>query len=87
VTAQGGGPTKPKRGIRGYSWRTIVVVILAIYAFLLIILNSGRVKVDFVFVDARTSVFVLVLVSIALGTLIMWLAPHIRERRKRGSQK
>lgn len=87
MTAHGDGPTKSKRGIRGYSWRTIVVVLLAIYAFLLLILNSGRVKVDFVFFDARASVFVLVLISIGLGALIMWLAPHILDRRKRGSQK
>jgi uncharacterized integral membrane protein len=69
---------------RGWSWKGVALLVLAIYALLLIVLNSGHVRVDFVFFHARTSVFVLVLVSMGLGALIVWLAPHLSRRRRRG---
>jgi uncharacterized integral membrane protein len=72
---QGGGPG-------GLSWKAIVLAVLGIYALLLIILNSKKVSVDFVFFSAETSVFILVLLTMALGALIMWLVPRIRQHRK-----
>jgi uncharacterized integral membrane protein len=74
-----------EQGGRRWSWKSIALLALAIYALLLIVLNSGHVRVDFVFFHARTSVFVLVLVSMGLGALIVWLAPRVRRRGKRGS--
>jgi uncharacterized integral membrane protein len=72
---------KPADGKTGVSWKTILLAILGIYALILIILNSKQVKIDFVFFHARTRVFVLVLLSMALGALIMWLIPRLRRRR------
>jgi uncharacterized integral membrane protein len=65
-----------------WNWKAIVVLVLAIYALLLIVFNSGHVRVNFVFFHARTSVFVLVLVSMGLGALIGWLAPRVRRRNR-----
>jgi len=86
VSAQDGPGDKPKGGggLGGFSWRAILLVVLGIYALLLIITNSQRVKVHFVFVTARTRVIFLVLVCIALGFLIAWLMPRIRQRGRDG---
>jgi uncharacterized integral membrane protein len=70
----------------GISWKTIVLIVIGIYALVLILLNSKQVKIDFVFFHARTRVFVLVLLSMALGALIMWLVPRFRSRRGGGGR-
>ena len=75
-------PEKEPRGVAGVSWRVILIAALAIYAVLLIVFNSKTVSVDFVFVTEKTRVIWLVLLSVALGALIMWLLPRIRRQRK-----
>ena len=70
------------RGQGGISWKAILLAAAGIYALLLIILNSKKVSVDFVFVSPRTRVIFLVLLSMALGALITWLVPRIRRGRK-----
>jgi uncharacterized integral membrane protein len=84
--ADGQKAAKGGDGKSGVSWKTIVLIVLAIYAFVLIILNSKQVKVDFVFFHARTRVFYLVLLSMALGALIMWLVPRFRRSRAGGDR-
>jgi len=78
-------PTK-KRGAGGgpggYSWKAILLAALGVYALLLIIVNSKRVDVNFVFFHAKTRVIFLVLLSMGLGALLMWLAPRMRQKRK-----
>ena len=75
---QGSGPG-------GYSWKAIILVALGIYALLLIILNAKTVSLDFVFFSHKTRVIFLVLLSMALGALIMWLVPRKRRSRKEKS--
>lgn len=70
-------------GPGGFSWKTIALAVLGIYALLLIILNSKSVSIDFVFVSEKTRVIFLVLLCVALGALIMWLIPRTRNRRKK----
>ena len=88
-TSQPGAPTdratkKPWEGSgpAGFSWKAIILAALGIYALLLIVFNSKTVSVDFVFASRQTRVIYLVLLSMALGALIMWLVPRIRQRRK-----
>ena len=69
-------------GPAGFSWKAIILAALGIYALLLIVFNSKTVSVDFVFASRQTRVIYLVLLSMALGALIMWLVPRIRQRRK-----
>jgi len=69
-------------GPGGLSWKAILLAGLGIYAILLIILNSERVSVDFVFVSHKTRVVFLVLLSIALGALIMWFVPRRRQQNR-----
>ena len=75
--------TDERSGIAGVSWKVILLAALAIYAVLLIVFNSKTVSVNFVFVTEKTRVIWLVLLSVALGALIMWLVPRIRRQRKR----
>jgi uncharacterized integral membrane protein len=70
-------------GPGGLDWKAIAVVALGIYALLLIILNSKTVSVDFVFVSHKTRVIFLVLLSMALGALIMVLVPRLRRQQKK----
>jgi uncharacterized integral membrane protein len=65
----------------GRNWRAILLAALALYAVLLVIVNSKQVSVDFVFFSAKTSVLVLILLSMGLGALIMWQLPRLLRRR------
>ena len=73
-------------GPKGISWKAILLVALGVYALLLIILNSKSVSVDFVVVSQRTRVIFLVLLSMALGALIVWLVPRMRRGRMKRRQ-
>jgi len=84
--ADGQKPARSGDGKTRVSWKTIVLAILAVYALVLIVLNSKQVKVDFVFFHTRTRVFFLVLLSMALGALIMWLVLRSRRRRTGGDR-
>ena len=75
-------PAEEASVIAGLSWRVILLLALGIYAVLLIVFNSKTVSLNFVVVTEKTRVIWLVLLSIALGALIMWLLPRIRRRRK-----
>jgi uncharacterized integral membrane protein len=70
-------------GPGGFSWKTIVLAALGIYALLLIILNRKSVSLDFVVFSQKTRVIFLVLLSMALGALIMLLVPRMRRSRKK----
>jgi uncharacterized integral membrane protein len=70
-------------GPGGYSWKAIVLAALGIYALLLIIQNSKHVSVSFVFFSQKTRVIYLVLLCVALGALMTWLVPRMRQGRKK----
>jgi uncharacterized integral membrane protein len=72
---QGSGPA-------GLSWKAIVLAALGVYALLLIIRNSKTVSVNFVFLSTQTRLIWLVLLSMALGALIMSLIPRWRRHRQ-----
>ena len=78
-------PKDEASGIAGVSWKWILLGVLAIYALLLIIFNSKTVSLNFVVISTKTRVVWLVLLSVALGMLIMWLIPKIRRHRKKSS--
>ena len=68
-------------GPGGLSWKAILLAALGVYALLLIIQNSRSVSVDFVFFSQQTRVIYLVLLCMALGALIAWLVPRMRQGR------
>ena len=63
-------------------WTLILFAVVAIYAFLLVILNDERVSVDFVFFDARISKLVLILLCLGLGFAAGFLFDRWRTRRR-----
>jgi uncharacterized integral membrane protein len=79
--------TDAKRGSGpgGISWKAILLAALGIYALLLIILNGKSVRLDFVFFSERTRVIFLVLLSMALGALIVLVVRRMRKGREKRS--
>ena len=73
--------TPPKR--EGIPWRMIGIGALAVYGLLLVILNAGQTKVNFVFWSTKASLVVLLLITLAIGFLGGFLFDTARERRKR----
>lgn len=69
----------------GVPWKQILGVAAAIYAVIFLILNDDDVEVSFVLFTARTSLFFLILLSMALGAALALLAPAWWRRRKRRS--
>jgi uncharacterized integral membrane protein len=69
-------------GQRPVTWKTILVLVVVVYAVLLIITNSKQVRLDFVFLHADTNLLFLVLLSMALGALLGWLIARYLQRRR-----
>ncbi len=67
-------PWTPKRIILG--------VILA-YGLILVLANRNTVSVNFVFFRTEASLFVVLLLAIALGFVVGWLFDDLRDRRRR----
>jgi uncharacterized integral membrane protein len=84
-SSEGGTAAKSGQGeggTEGFNWKAIILAGLAIYVLLLIILNRKTVSLDFVFFNQETRVIFLILLSLALGGVITWLAPRILRRRR-----
>lgn len=68
---------------RRWTARRIAVGALAVYAVLLAVFNLDRVAVNFVFFKTEASLFVVIVLAVALGFLVGWLFDDIRARRRR----
>jgi uncharacterized integral membrane protein len=73
---------REETGHRQVTWKTILVLVIVVYAVLLIALNSKHVRLDFVFLHADTNLLFLVLLSMAVGALLGWLIPRYLQRRR-----
>lgn len=67
----------------GVPWKGILTVVAAVYAVVFLILNDDDVEISFVLFTARTSLFFLILLSMALGAALALLGPAWWRRRKR----
>jgi uncharacterized integral membrane protein len=78
-------PVGPEGTTKKTPWtlRRIVLGILALYAVIVVIANRDQVAVNFVFFKTEASLFVVLLLAIALGFLGGWLFDDLRDRRKR----
>jgi uncharacterized integral membrane protein len=61
--------------------RIVAAVVLVIVLLALVIDNTRKVKIGYVFGDARLPLVVLVLISAALGALVSWLLTRRRSHR------
>ena len=69
----------------GFKWtpRRIAIGVILLYGVVLVFLNLHRTNVNFVFFSTSAPLFVLILLSLAVGFLLGWLFDDIRARRAR----
>jgi uncharacterized integral membrane protein len=65
--------------------RRIALGAVLVYAVLLALFNLDSVAVNFVFFKTEASLFVVIVLAVALGFLVGWLFDDIRARRRRKS--
>jgi uncharacterized integral membrane protein len=63
--------------------RRIIFGVIALYALIVVLANRNRVAVNFVFFKTEASLFVVLVLAIALGFVAGWLFDDLRARRKR----
>ena len=63
--------------------RRIILGVIALYALVVVLANRNQVAVNFVFFKTEASLFVVLMLAIALGFVAGWLFDDLRERRKR----
>jgi uncharacterized integral membrane protein len=63
--------------------RRIILGVVVLYLLVIVLANRNQVAVNFVFFKTEASLFVVLLLAIALGFLAGWLFDDIRDRRKR----
>lgn len=63
--------------------RRIALGAVLAYAVLLALFNLDSVAVNFVFFKTEASLFVVIVLAVALGFLVGWLFDDIRARRRR----
>jgi uncharacterized integral membrane protein len=73
---------EPSRAPSGLPWKRIGLIVLVVYAAILLIANSNKVAVDFVFFEAETRLIWLIGLSMILGALIGYLGPRFLQRRR-----
>ena len=76
-----GGRAPTKR--RGTPWSLIVFGVLAVYAILIALLNSGQVQVHFVFFTTEISLLVLIFLCLGIGFAAGYLVHRLREQRRK----
>jgi uncharacterized integral membrane protein len=63
--------------------RRIILGIVVLYLLVIVLANRNQVAVNFVFFKTEASLFVVLLLAIALGFVAGWLFDDVRARRKR----
>jgi uncharacterized integral membrane protein len=78
-------PPAPEGPARKSPWtaRRIVLGVILLYLLLVVIANRGQVAVNFLFFKTEASLFVVLLLAIALGFVAGWLFDDLRARRRR----
>jgi uncharacterized integral membrane protein len=66
--------------------RRIVQLVVVVYGLILVIANRNNVAVNFVFFKTEASLFVVLILAIALGFVVGWLFDDLRDRRRRRKQ-
>jgi uncharacterized integral membrane protein len=82
-------PQVPEGQAKKSPWtvRRIVLGVILLYLLLVVIANRGSVAVNFLFFKTEASLFVVLLLAIALGFVAGWLFDDLRARRRRGKDE
>lgn len=73
----------PDSGKRDTPWTLIGFGVLALYAVIVALLNSEKVRVDFLFFSAQTRLLVLIFLCLGLGFAAGYMFDRWRLRRAR----
>ena len=78
-------PPTPETPARKSPWtaRRIVLGVILLYVLILVLANRRSTPVNFVFFKTEASLFVILLLAIALGFVAGWLFDDLRERRRK----
>jgi uncharacterized integral membrane protein len=78
-------PSAPEAVPKKSPWtvRRIVLGVILLYLLLVVLANRGQVAVNFLFFKTEASLFVVLLLAIALGFVAGWLFDDLRARRRR----
>ena len=77
-------PTPEGAGKKGpWTPRRIILGVVVLYIRVVVLANRNQVAVNFVFFKTEASLFVVLLLAIALGFVAGWLFDDLRDRRKR----
>lgn len=63
--------------------RRIILTVVLAYVLILVLANRNSVSVNFVFFRTEASLFVVLLLAVALGFIVGWLFDDLRDRRRR----
>jgi uncharacterized integral membrane protein len=67
---------------RDTPWTMIVVGVLAVYAVIVALLNSEKVKIDFLFFSASVRLLVLIFLCLGVGFVVGYFFNRLRGRGK-----
>jgi uncharacterized integral membrane protein len=78
-------PSPPDGPRKQSPWtpRRIILGAIALYALVVVLANRNQVAVNFVFFKTEASLFVVLVLAIALGFVAGWLFDDLRDRRRR----
>ena len=78
-------PQQPLQPKRKSPWtpRRIILLVVVVYGLILVIANRNNVAVNFVFFKTEASLFVVLILALAVGFVVGWLFDDLRERRRR----
>ena len=81
-------PATTERPSKKSPWtpRRIILGVIALYVLIVVVANRHPVDVNFVFFKTSASLFVVLLLAIAVGFVVGWLFDDIRDRRKRRTE-
>lgn len=77
------GQRHPAGPDEGPNWKRRALAAGAVVLLIFMALNSQKVEVNFIFGSAQMPLIFALLIAAALGALVGWAAPRLRDSRKR----
>jgi len=71
-------PTEQAAASKQRGWRFYLVSFAALLALIFVMQNTDETNVTFLFAETELPLFFALILAIALGALIGWLAPRVR---------
>jgi uncharacterized integral membrane protein len=76
--ANGEHPVEPQG--RRFGAKGIAIVVVIVLALVFVLQNTDETRVRFLMFDSRTGTWLALVIAFALGLLLGWLLPRLRDR-------